>query len=188
MKFHQTTNLPFTIRPIYRTLSNIHSNQLRRPRIRNLHNVIDMVAHSDEEIEKQFPSFLHLHLHRPAALKRLATANDESQVMCAQPRVRVGRIVVCEARGPQDQVDGNSRLKTLFAERKTLQFLEPEFLGGAVDNCVAENWGVGERRELNCRLDGAAATGFGLCVFELPGVAPLVVQEAGVIVSLVEVF
>ena len=51
----------------------------------NLDNVIDMIAHSHKQIEKQFAPILHLHLHGSAPLESLATPDDQSKVMSAKP-------------------------------------------------------------------------------------------------------
>jgi hypothetical protein len=60
----------------------------------NLDNVIDMIAHSHKQIEKQFAPILHLHLHGSAPLKSLATPDDQSKVMSAKPRFRVRRVLI----------------------------------------------------------------------------------------------
>jgi hypothetical protein len=44
----------------------------------DIHNVIDVIAHRHEQIEKQFATDLHLHLHGSAPLESLTTSNDES--------------------------------------------------------------------------------------------------------------
>lgn len=44
----------------------------------DLDNVIDMVAHSHKQIEKQFATILHLHLHGSAPLESLTTSDDQS--------------------------------------------------------------------------------------------------------------
>ena len=36
-----------------------------------------MVAHGDEQVEKQFPAPLHFHLHRPAPLERRPGPDDQ---------------------------------------------------------------------------------------------------------------
>lgn len=44
-----------------------------------------MVHHGDEQIEEERrAALLHLHLHRAAALERVAAADDEGEVMCPQ--------------------------------------------------------------------------------------------------------
>ncbi len=42
----------------------------------HIHDIIDMIAHRDEQVKEQFPPKLHLHLHRSATLERLPAAND----------------------------------------------------------------------------------------------------------------
>lgn len=44
----------------------------------DLHNIIDMVGHRNEQIEKQFATGLHLHLHGSAPLESLTTSDDQS--------------------------------------------------------------------------------------------------------------
>lgn len=43
-----------------------------------------MVDHGDEQIEEEWRSTrFHLQLHRAATLERVATADDESEIVCA---------------------------------------------------------------------------------------------------------
>lgn len=44
----------------------------------DLDNVVDMVAHGHKQIEEQFATILHLHLHGSAPLESLATSDDQS--------------------------------------------------------------------------------------------------------------
>jgi hypothetical protein len=45
----------------------------------NIHNIIHMLAHRDEQIEKQSaPTNLHLHLHGSTPLEDLATPDNQS--------------------------------------------------------------------------------------------------------------
>ena len=77
----------------------------------------------------------------------------------------------------------------MLAKSKTLQFLQAKFLGGAVDGGVFEQVAAHPRVE-DCRLDGSATTKVlrVMSILELPGIVTLVVQQAWVVVSLVEVF
>lgn len=158
-----------------------------------------MVTHGDEEVEEEFSAAFHLSLHGPAPLERLAAPDDQGEVVGAEPRVRVGRVVVGVLGRPQDGGDIDAALQALLAEGQALEFLETELVGGAVHDCVAEQMLAGARDE-HCGLDGSAAAcvvvgGFGgggrvrrpHGVLELPRVAALVVQQAGIVVALIEV-
>ena len=80
-------------------------------------------------------------------------------------------------------------LKALLAKSKTLQFLQAEFLGSAVDCGVLEKVAA-YAGIVDCRLDGSATTNVvGIRrILELPSIMTLVVKQAWVVVSLVEVF
>lgn len=43
----------------------------------HIRNVINMIAHGDEQVEKQFPSHLHFHLHCTTTLEGFPAADDE---------------------------------------------------------------------------------------------------------------
>ena len=61
---------------------------LRRRLIGHLDNIINMIAHRHEKVEKQFAStLLHFHLHGSTPFESLTTSDDESQVMSAETRV-----------------------------------------------------------------------------------------------------
>lgn len=109
--------------------------------------------------------------------------------MSAKSRVRVRSVVVSKASRSDDHINLNSRLKTLFPKSEALQLVQTEFLSSAVNNGVFEQ-DPSNSRVVDCRLDGstAAIVVWVLGVLELPRVATLVVQQAWVIVSLVEVF
>jgi hypothetical protein len=55
----------------------INSSIIEMRVLPDLDNVIDMVAHRDKQIEKQFATNLHLHLHGSAPLESLTTSNDQ---------------------------------------------------------------------------------------------------------------
>ena len=76
----------------------------------------------------------------------------------------------------------------MLAQGETFQFLQAEFLGGAVDGGVFEEIAVRPGVE-DCGLDGSAATEVEgvVGVFEGEGVVTLVVEQAWVVVSFVEV-
>lgn len=166
-----------------------------------------MVAHGNEQIEKPshhvnpiFPVLLlpnvqfaatnfHLHLHGSTPLESLATSDNQSKVMSTETRVAVRCVVVRKASRAQYDVDLDSRLKALFSKGKTLQLIQAEFLGSAVDSGIFEQ-DTTRASMVCCRLDRSTATKFEvvLGVFELPRVATLVVQQAWVIISLVKEF
>lgn len=76
--------------------------------------------------------------------------------MSAKSRVRVRSVVVCKARGSDDHINLNSRLKPLFPKSETLQLVQTKFLGSAVDNGVFEQ-DPAHSRVVDCRLDGSTA-------------------------------
>lgn len=80
-------------------------------------------------------------------------------------------------------------MKALFPKSKALQFFQAEFLRSTVYGSVFEQDPT-DTSMVDCRLDGSATTeGIRVVeVFEFPRVATLVVQQAWVVVSLVEVF
>ena len=109
--------------------------------------------------------------------------------MSAEPGVRVRRVIIRKASRCHDDINLDSRLKTLLPKRQALQFVQSELLGRAVDGGVFEQDST-HTVMINCRLDRSAATEvmWILRIFELPRVATLVVQQAWVVITLVEVF
>ena len=146
-----------------------------------------MVAHRHKKIKEQFASTdFHLHLHGSAALESLATSDNQCQKVRSQSGVLVGGVIVCIPSGPEDHIDRDSHLQTLFPESQALQFIEAELFGAAVDDGVFEE-NSAHSVVIDCRLyRSTALTVRG--VLQLPGVAPLVVEESGIVVSFVEVF
>jgi len=58
-----------------------------------------MVAEGDEQVEEQLAASVeHLQLHRAAALEGTAAADDESQIVSPQLRVRIRGVGVCVSR------------------------------------------------------------------------------------------
>jgi len=49
----------------------------RGARIRHIHNIVNVVAHGDEQVEEQFPPKFHFHLHGSTALECLTAADDQ---------------------------------------------------------------------------------------------------------------
>ena len=60
----------------------------------DLDNIINVIAHSHKQVEEQFATILHLHLHGSAPLESLPTSDDQSKIMSAKPRFRVWRVVI----------------------------------------------------------------------------------------------
>jgi hypothetical protein len=58
-------------------LCRAYLEDLGRSVITDLHDVIDMIAHCYKQIEKQFATILHLHLHGSAPLESLTTSDDQ---------------------------------------------------------------------------------------------------------------
>ena len=145
-----------------------------------------MIAHGHEQIEEQPPAGLHLHLHRTTTLERVAGADDKRQVVCSELRVRLGRVVIGIPRTRQDGRALDARLQPLLAQRQPLQLLQPVPLGGTVDQRVLEQ-SLAHRRVVRRALDATALAVCGIvCIFELPGILPLIMEEARVVVALVE--
>jgi hypothetical protein len=73
----------------------------------DLHNVIDVIAHRDKQIEEQFAPILHFHLHGSAPLESLTTSDDQSKIMSAETALSVWCLVIrCNA---LDSVEIKSR-------------------------------------------------------------------------------
>ena len=64
--------------------------------------IIDVIAHGHEQVKEHLSPHLHLHLHGSTTLECLSTADNQSEVMSAQTRVAVGRVLVGIARTTQD--------------------------------------------------------------------------------------
>jgi hypothetical protein len=65
----------FELRAVYLSPTLVQSlDSLGRSRVPNLHNVIDMVAESDEKVKEKFTATFHFCLHGAAPLKCLATS------------------------------------------------------------------------------------------------------------------
>jgi len=78
-------------------------------------DVVHVVAHSHEQIEKQFSAHFHLHLHGAASLKGRSTPNDESQVMCPQLGVIVWGVGVSVPGAGEDGATLDAGLQALLA-------------------------------------------------------------------------
>src|SRR5271154_1617952 len=110
-----------------------------------------MIAHSHKQIEKQFATILHLHLHGSAPLESLTTPDDQSKIMSAEPRFRVWRVLVREPSRSQDHVHLDTGLKALLPKSEALQVLQAVLLGSTVDDGVPKDLAT-YVREIDCRL------------------------------------
>ena len=128
--------------------------------IPHLHNVINMVAKCDEQIKEKFTATLHFRLHGSAPLKCLATSDDQGEIMSAEPRVRVRRVVIRIPSTTKNCSDLDSTLQTLFPKSKALEFLETVLLRGAVYDCVLQKV-FAHAGNVACSLDRSATT----CIF-----------------------
>jgi hypothetical protein len=112
------------------------STASRGARIRK---IIDVIAHSHEQVKEQLSSHLHLHLHGSTTLKGFATADNQSEVMSAQTRVTVWRVLVGIARTTQDGSNLDPALQALLAQGELLELFEAVTISSAVYGCVTEN-------------------------------------------------
>jgi len=186
------------------TLSLWHSNSSRGT-LRNSDDVVEVVGHGDKQVkEKLAASAFHLGLHGAAPLEGMATADNEGEVVSAQARVRVGGVGVGVLGRAHDGADVNAGPQALFLEAQPLEFFEPVTFSGTVDSSVAE-YMVPHTRMVD---DGV---GLGVCTtaskifrywrgakgkilrraagwsFKFPRVMVPVVDQAGGVVTLVEV-
>jgi len=175
-------------------------NRVGRAAVAILDNIVDVVAHRHEQVEEELRvALLHLHLHRAAALEGLAAADDEGEVVGAEARVAGRRVRIREACTAQDSRHVDTSLQTLLPKSEALQIWQTETKRSAVDGCIPEDVVtravmVGGRRLIEAdellRVVRMYRTG-GHCrvlqVLERPSVALLVVQEARVVVALVQV-
>ena len=96
--------------------------------------------HCDEQVKEHLrAAFLNLHLHRAASLKGLAAADDEREIVGAEPRVAGGRVRIREACTAQDRRDVDAGLQALLAKSKALHFRQGEAQRSAVDGRVPED-------------------------------------------------
>lgn len=147
-----------------------------------------MVAHGDEQIEKQFATAFHFHLHGPAPLESLATSDDQGQVMSAEPRVRVRRVVVRIPGRPKDHVGLDPRLEALLAEGEPLQLVQAVLLRGTVYDGISKE-SVADARVEHDGFTGPATTS-GILVLgalEVPRVPTFALQQTRIVVTLVQV-
>src|SRR5215469_16297197 len=151
-----------------------------------IHKIINMVANCHEEIKEQFAANLHLHLHGAAALEGFPASDDQSQVMSAEARVTVRRVLVGIACTAQDGTDLDSTLQPLFAQGKPLELLEAISIRRTIHCRVSEN-NVTNTGMKDGRLDTTATADFRALQLPLkhPGIVALVVHQARIVVTLV---
>lgn len=167
---------------------------LGRTVISDVDDVVQVVAHGNEQVEEQLAAAgLHLSLHGAATLKRLAAADDQSKVVSTEATVRIRRVGISVLGRPQDGADVDAGMQPLLAQSQTLQLLEAVPIGGTVDDCVTQDLGP-HAGEIDGGI-GARAVVRGWwwllrsphAVLELPGVTVPVVNQAWIVVSLVEI-
>ena len=74
-------------------------------------DIVDVVAERNEEIKKELgAAVVHLQLHRAAALKRAAAADDQGKIVCPQLRVGVGGVGIRIPRRRQNGAAWNAAL------------------------------------------------------------------------------
>ena len=79
-------------------------------------------------------------------------------------------------------------MKTLFPKSKALQLLQAVLLSSAVDDGASE-YVTAHSRKIDCRFARSATTIFWILgVLQFPSVSALVVQQARIVVTLVEEF
>ena len=153
-----------------------------------------MVTHSNKQIKEHLPTMLHLRLHRATSLEGAAAANDESQVVGSELGVTVWGMSVGPASRRKDCGDLHARAKTLLAEGEAFEVVETVMLcrtaevvrmGRSDDGIDLLNGSVLQQR----LLDGVVVDcSFSIVIaFELPCILSLIVQQLGVVVSLVEI-
>lgn len=73
-----------------------------------------MITHRNKKIKEQFPSLLHLHLHRAAPLKSRPAPNNKRKVMRPQLGLVVRCIRVCVARTREDRAALDPSMQALL--------------------------------------------------------------------------
>ena len=97
---------------------------LGRTVVRHVHDIVDVVRHGCEEIEKQFAATdFHLVLHGSTSLENLARSDNQCQKVRTQFGILVGSIFICIPCRTEDNIDGDSYLQSLFPKSQALQFV-----------------------------------------------------------------
>ena len=122
-----------------------------RPAGAELRQVVNVVAERDEEVKEHLrAALLHLHLHRAAPLEGLAAADDEREIVGAEPRVAGRRVRVRESCAAQDRRYVDAGLQALLAKSEALQVWQRVALRGTVDGCIPKDV-VAHAVVVNCR-------------------------------------
>lgn len=157
----------------------------------SIHDIIAMVTHGHEQVKEQFPPKFHFHLHGSATLEGLPATDDEREVVSAQPRITVWCVLVGIARAAQDGADLDPALQALLAQGELLELFEAVAISSTVHGRVAED-DVVDTRVVKGGFDGGCAVAFVWvravhCALEHPGLAALVMDQARIVVTLVEI-
>ena len=165
-----------------------------------------MIAHGNEEIEEsvethqyrpsqckrdprkdsQPPTPLHLHLHRPAPLERAPRPYDQRQIMCPELRIAIRRVRIGVPRRCQDCRTLYPALQPLLPQSESFELVQPVFLRRAIHERILQQPHP-RSRICDCALHGPPVGPAG-AILEFPAIPAFVVQQAGVVVTLVEVF
>lgn len=162
-------------------------------------DVVQVVAHGDEQVEEHAAPTGHFHLHGAAALKGTSASHDQRQKVGSQARVSVRRMRICKAHRAQDGADFNATLQTLLAQCQSFEVIETKALSCAVDGRVPKDEVAHARVVhggttacfpassviLSRRLLGGEEGGV-LGALKVPQVALLVVEKTRRVVALVE--
>ena len=169
----------------------------------NLRDIVDVIAHRYKQVKEHLrAALLHLHLHSTALLEGLAATDDECEIVGAEPRVACGRVRIRKSCTTQDRRNVNTRLQALLTKSEALQFWQAEALRRAVDGRIPKDI-VAHAVMVDCRrlveadeflLGGRGGVrAWGHCqvrsaVFEVPHIPLPIVDQARVVVALVQVF
>jgi len=124
-------------------------------RVPHIHDVIDVVTKCNEEIKEKFTTGFHFRLHGSRAFECLATADDEGEVMSAEARIRVRRVVIGIPRTTQNCADFDSTLQTLLPKRQALELLETVLFCRAVYDSILEEI-LSHAGDIGCSFYGSA--------------------------------
>jgi len=74
-----------------------------------------VINHRDEQIKEEPSTVFHLVLHRATSLERVATTNDERQIVRAELRIAIGRVRIRVTSRSQDGAALDTRLEALLS-------------------------------------------------------------------------
>jgi hypothetical protein len=160
-----------------------------------------VVAEGDKQVKEELSAAVeHLELHGAAALERAPAADDEGEIVGAQLGVGVGSIGVGVTGRGEDGAGLDTGLcfdeleevmtkmtespltKPLLAQSDALQVLESILLSSAVDGGILEQLAL-DTVVVDDGLGAAVLTR----LLQLPGILLLVVDQARIVVALVEI-